>query len=67
VQFSKRPSLLAFGAVGFSFLAVLLTESVWFSWFDISRALMPATSAVVIGMLGSRTRASPTIALGVSP
>jgi len=59
VQFVKSPSLLAFGAVGFSGLAVFLTENVWISWFDSSRALIPATSAVIVGIIGSRVREFP--------
>ena len=47
-QFVVRPTPVLAGTVGFTVLAVLLSELVWFNSFDISRALAPIYTTFVV-------------------
>jgi len=44
----QRPNPLAWGALGFVPLAILMTSQVWFNFFDISRAITPIMTAYVL-------------------
>jgi hypothetical protein len=44
----QRPNPLAWGALGFVPLAILMTSQVWFDFFDISRAITPIMTAYVL-------------------
>ncbi len=44
----QRPNPLAWGALGFVPLAILMTSQVWFDLFDISRAITPIMTAYVL-------------------
>ena len=44
----RRPNALAWGAAGFIIVAVLLTQQVWWRFFDVSRAIAPVMTAYVI-------------------
>ncbi len=44
----QRPNALAFGATGFIVVAILMTQQVWWRFFDISRAVAPIITAYVI-------------------
>ena len=44
----QRPNPLAWGALGFVLLAVLMTRQVWWNFFDISRAVAPILTAYVV-------------------
>jgi len=44
----RRPNPLAWGAVGFVLLAVVLTRQVWWNFTDISRAIAPVMTAYVV-------------------
>lgn len=48
VRAVKRPNPLAWGALGFVLLAVLMTRQVWWNFFDISRAVAPIMTAYVL-------------------
>lgn len=48
VRAVQRPNPLAWGALGFVVLAVLMTRQVWWNFFDISRAIAPAMTAYVV-------------------
>jgi hypothetical protein len=55
------PHVLGWAFLGFVALAVVLTEPVWHSYFDISRAIAPVLTAFVVILfavpkLGSDTR-----------
>jgi hypothetical protein len=44
----QRPNALAFGAIGFILIAIMMTQQVWWRFFDISRAVVPILTAYVI-------------------
>lgn len=44
----QRPNALAFGALGFIPLAIMLNQQVWWRFTDISRAVIPIMTAYVI-------------------
>lgn len=44
----RRPNPMAWGALGFVLLAVLMTRQVWWNVFDISRAIVPIATAYVV-------------------
>jgi hypothetical protein len=44
----QRPNALAFGAIGFVLVAILMTQQVWWRFFDISRAVAPVMTAYII-------------------
>lgn len=44
----QRPNALAFGSIGFILVAILMTQQVWWRFFDISRAVAPIITAYVI-------------------
>jgi hypothetical protein len=48
VRVARRRWLVGYAAVGFVPLAALLTRQVWFSYFDISRALAPVITAYLL-------------------
>ena len=65
VRAAQRPNPLAWGAIGFIVLAVLMTRQVWWNFFDISRAVAPILTAYVVTSFSAppRTRddaASPS-------
>ena len=45
---AQRPNPLAWGALGFVLLAILMTRQVWWNFFDISRAVAPIITAYVV-------------------
>lgn len=49
-QAVRRPSLIAYGVMGFALLAPFLTEHVWGQFFDISRAVAPALTGFVVAI-----------------
>lgn len=48
VRAVQRPNPMAWGALGFVLLAVLMTRQVWWNFFDISRAVAPIITAYVV-------------------
>lgn len=48
VRAIRRPNPLAWGALGFVVLAVLMTRQVWWNFFDITRAVAPIITAYVL-------------------
>ncbi|MEM7142089.1 MAG: hypothetical protein AAF548_13765 [Actinomycetota bacterium] len=48
VRAAQRPNPLAWGAVGFILIALLMTRQVWWNFFDISRAIAPIVTAYVV-------------------
>ena len=44
----QRPNALAFGGIGFVLVAILMTQQVWWRFFDISRAVAPVITAYII-------------------
>ncbi len=44
----QRPNPMAWGALGFVVLAILMTRQVWWNFFDISRAVAPIITAYVV-------------------
>ena len=48
VRAVRRPNPLAWGALGFVVLAVLMTRQVWWNFFDITRAVAPIITAYVL-------------------
>lgn len=48
VRAVQRPNPLAWGALGFVLLAVLMTRQVWWNFFDISRAIAPVMTAYLV-------------------
>jgi len=50
----QRPNALAFGAIGFVLVAILMTQQVWWRFFDISRAVAPIITAYVITSFSDR-------------
>jgi hypothetical protein len=58
---SKSESYLTWGAAGFAVLAPFLTVFVWQRSFDISRALAPLVTAVLIEFAIARQRARNTL------
>jgi hypothetical protein len=48
VRAFQRPNPLAWGALGFVLLAILMTRQVWWNFFDISRAVAPIITAYVV-------------------
>jgi len=51
----RRPSALAFGAIGFVLMAVLMTQQVWWRFSDISRAIAPVVTAYIITAFSPQT------------
>jgi hypothetical protein len=51
----RQDHLVGWAFIGFVFLAVLLTEPVWHSYFDISRAIAPVLTAYAL-LLASKGR-----------
>ncbi len=51
----RRPSALAFGAIGFILIAVLMTQQVWWRFSDISRAIAPVVTAYIITAFSPQT------------
>jgi hypothetical protein len=43
-----NPTALGWGVAGFAFLGLLLSEPVWFRWFDSTRALAPVLTAYAL-------------------
>ena len=48
IRARRTPSALAWSVAGFAFLGLLLSEPVWFRYFDSSRALAPVVTAYVL-------------------
>lgn len=48
VRAFQRPNPMAWGALGFVLLAVLMTRQVWWNFFDISRAIAPVMTAYLV-------------------
>jgi hypothetical protein len=48
VRAIRSRELLGYGFLGFVFLSTLLTEQVWASYYDITRAVAPAITAFVV-------------------
>ncbi len=44
----QNPNALAWGAMGFIVVAILLTQQVWWRFFDVSRAIAPVMTAYVV-------------------
>lgn len=59
--FSDR--LIGWGFVGFVVLGVVFTAQVWLSYFDITRALAPATTAYVLLAFAARSAVAEANAL----
>ena len=55
VRAVQRPNPLAWGALGFVLLAVLMTRQVWWNFFDISRAVAPIMTAYVLTAFSEST------------
>ncbi len=53
----QRPNALAFGAMGFILVAVLMTQQVWWHFINSSRALAPIITAYVITTFSEPRRA----------
>jgi hypothetical protein len=51
--------LLAWGAIGFVPLAIVFTQQVWLSYFDITRAIAPALTAWAIVTFAGRVGSGP--------
>ncbi len=62
----RRPSGPVWAAAGFSLLAVLLTEQVWWRPFDVGRAVAPVPVGLVLGWLAWRHRAVEPAGSGVA-
>ena len=48
VRAFQRPNPMAWGALGFVLLAILMTRQVWWNFFDISRAIAPVMTAYLV-------------------
>jgi hypothetical protein len=55
----RRPNALAFGAIGFIVVAILMTQQVWWRFFDISRAVAPIITAYVITAFSADSSSEP--------
>ena len=51
----QRPNALAFGAIGFVLMAILMTQHVWWSYINISRATAPIMTAYIITAFSTQT------------
>ena len=53
VRAVQRPNPLAWGALGFVVLAVLMTRQVWWNGYDMTRAIAPVFSAYIVTTFAS--------------